>query len=768
MVRFFRYTGEADSKGLILPKPCVQCVTPVLVMEFLRIAFVILGLPCRQELNENNIKFKIKFFSHWAFECIVPRQTSFQDLYDLWDQAGSILGEHIPIRLICGGKQMCDRQAEIRHFARPDDTGSLRVTVHSVLGLRGGGPSSDANQGTKARNALATFLLTQGMDLGEVAPFADKVVKAAGPQAVITIMDPKQVAKKWDGLVKLTKSMNISIPDAATKFLQRSERVKQTVRKHVQPSDDLINLDGVVFQPGFFLNADGSKCIQVYDVKPKSTGVILLGHAQAEPWLMQQSHITADEFAIGVVGHCQGSKQSACQRLQMPGFDSQKRPLILSICLHNIGQKKVSTKHAECSKIPVHDSSVLCFTVYRDECTPEDWENMIKHPVKHVLNAIDAQPEQMPLLAPPWGRVYQRQHKQASPSEAESFQFHARVRQDLVLQFLRLSGTHGTYISAKTEDRVLSKEFQVIWLHLSHMQLQVSATSMPKCLGIVRTMRRDGKISKGLRFATADYREAFGQLRPGDTPPPDVKPNHLFKIYPTPLGASIDSVQKFLDAQAWGARPLRSLSSTAWLCVCDTPFDAVFASWNEHSILVKWVEQSQSSKQLVLAGQLPKISSGSGFNPSVDGFQTDDPWATWNQKQGRVTSSPQLPAQVVRNLDAPIEDRFKKHESAMTEMQSQIKNLQATVKTQAVEVDAGQKKLQADVQQLRSDCKTQFDTMASQFQSTLETALKNQQGDMSKQFSELKIMLQRQGKKRPKGPTAAANDGNKSDEDMSS
>eukprot|EP00438_Fugacium_kawagutii_P022539 Skav206049 [mRNA] locus=scaffold587:256686:257600:- [translate_table: standard] len=300
------------------------------------------------------------------------------------------------------------------------------------------------------------------------------------------------------------------------------------------------------------------------------------------------------------------------------------------------------------------------------------------------------------------------------------------------------------------------------------MQLQVSATSMPKCLGIVRTTRRDGRVSKGLRFAQDDYRDAFSELRPDDNPPPDVKPNFLFKIYPTPLGATVESVQKFLDLQQWGARPLRSLSSTAWLCACDTQFDAVFASWNNHSILVKWIEQSQSSRQLVLAGQLPTVTKSESKPSTGDSLQDDDPWAAYKeqqQQQGRHVKDAVIPAPVLRQLDAPIESRFKKHETTMSEMQTQIKCLQEVVKTQGCAMESSHQKLQSDFGQLRADCKTQFDTMTAAFQSSLENALKTQQGTMTKQFADLKQMISRSGSGKKRNQAAKAEEP-QGDEDM--
>lgn len=763
VIRFFSYTGEPDTRGLIMPKPLVPCASSFLIREFLRVAFVILGLPIVAHDSDNAMHFRFKFFGDFAFEGFIERRTVLQDFFDLWDQAGSILGDHIPIRLICLGKQV-DREAEIRHYSRPSSSGHSKVTLHTVLGLRGGGPPNDSTQFAKARNELATFLLTQGVDLNEVAPFSEKLLKAVGHQAVSTIMEPRQVAKKWDGLIKLSKSVNLQLPDVVNKQLRRNERVKQNIRKLTSPVDHQVNLEGVTFQKGFFLNADGSACHQVFEVKPKSSGVILLSQEQAEPWLSQPGNLTLDEFGVAVVGVCKGSKHSKCASVQMPGFDAQNRPLILAICLHNLGKKMVTTQHSQSQEIPVHDSAVLCFTVYRDECTSEEWESLIQHPVKHVLHAIDATPDSLPLLAPPWGRVFQKQNKKTDPSTAESFQFHARVKKDIVSAFLRLSGTHGTYISVKTEDRVLSKDYQIVWLQLSHMQLQVSATSMQQALGIVRTMRKEGKISKGIRFLASDYRDAFQTLRPGDALPPDVKANHVFKLYPTPLGATFESVQKFLESQGWGARPLRSLSSTAWLCVCDQPFKDIFASWNGQSVLVRWVEQSRGSHQLVLAGHLPKLQQGDGKQSGVDFLQKDDPWLAYKMTQGKPMTSTQLPAPVARQLDAPIEDRFKEHDTALTDMRTQLKSLQETVKTQAIAVEEGQKQTQKEFQQLRHDCKTQFDSITSSFQTTLENALRTQQGNISKQFTDLKQIMARQGKKRSKGSTQ--NDAEKSDEDM--
>ena len=161
-------------------------------------------------------------------------------------------------------------------------------------------------------------------------------------------------------------------------------------------------------------------------------------------------------------------------------------PLVLAGCLHNLGHKKVSTSRVD-SNILTPDSAVVSFTVCKDELNPEKWEEVIKAPVKATLSICGAE---INLLAPPWGRVFQRLKTKVPAEEATSLQFHVRISKDDLIKVLQLSGTKGIYTTAKSEDRKVSDDYQIAWLpQMSLVDLQVTAASYSYHRGIIRSMK---------------------------------------------------------------------------------------------------------------------------------------------------------------------------------------------------------------------------------------------------------------------------------------
>jgi hypothetical protein len=97
---------------------------------------------------------------------------------------------------------------------------------------------------------------------------------------------------------------------------------------------------------------------------------------------------------------------------------------------------------------------VVSFTVCKDELNPEKWEEVIKAPVKATLSICGAE---INLLAPPWGRVFQRLKTKVPAEEATSLQFHVRISKDDLIKVLQLSGTKGIYTTAaKSEKSVMT------------------------------------------------------------------------------------------------------------------------------------------------------------------------------------------------------------------------------------------------------------------------------------------------------------------------
>ena len=310
-----------------------------------------------------------------------------------------------------------------------------------MLGLRGGGGPSSADHAAlvKQKNALAAFFLTQGGDLKDVGPFVDKICKGSSPATVEAILKPKSPKEKLEAISRLAKMLNI--PSTSVVAQEGRDKIRDRVKLPAQDLVASLDLASITVKDGFFLNEDGSSCPQRLDVVPQSSGVCLLDAYRSAPWLAHSSALSQDELAVVALGRCECPLHSDGKRIKFPAFCPQGEPLVLAGCLHNLGYKKVTTTKVD-TNILTPDLAVVSFTICKDEIPLEKWDEIVKSPVKTVLGLCGGE---LTLLAPPWGRVFQRLKTKVPAEEATSLQFHARISKDYLTKVLQMSGTKAVY-----------------------------------------------------------------------------------------------------------------------------------------------------------------------------------------------------------------------------------------------------------------------------------------------------------------------------------
>eukprot|EP00435_Cladocopium_sp_Y103_P051465 s2317_g16.t1 len=772
-IQFQEFTNPVRARIVFIPTPNLDSISQKLLYTFLKSAFVIMRLPRGVHETDDTVFTKIKVWGYTAFVGWLPKTLLVEALLEPWEFANSILGIPPPMRAV-GFSCTLNPDYRIWDYAKRDSQNKLCLTVHYVAGLRGGGPSKPLAQDvTKAKNALATFFLGQGADIQDVAPFADKLVAATSPSTIESLLQPKAVKAKWEGISKISKALNLSIPDVAAAPVSQRTKVHERIRKPARDFTQALNLDGIKVKEGFFRNEDNSFCVQRSDVVPKESGFCLMSFAQATPWLAQTTELSEDELAVVALGTCECSQSSKGQRIQIPAYSAEGEPLVLSGCLHDLGKKHVKTSKVE-TNILTPDSAVVSCTVCRDEIPDEKWREITAAPVKTVLDLCC---EGLQLLAPPWGRVYQKHRVKAPPSEATSLQFHARVSKDDLTKVLQSSGAKAVYTAAKNELKQLSSDFQVVWLpHMNLVNLRVT------CL--VRSMRSEDKIARGIRFRREDFKTAFSELRPQDSVPSDIPPKHLFKISPVPVGASAENVQTWLDSLSWKARPMRLLASNVWLCAASEVYESQFEMWDALPILIKWIQSRVPGDKVVIAGNTSRIAPAKHVQvPSNSAMQFEDPWAFWNPKSraaALTSASAPVPLAAARKPEAPIEDRFSKQSAdfetfkdqqlqAIKELKdssakevSQIRKDMSTLKeaitSQGKAFDKQNVINAKEFGAIREEAKEQFKVLAATLQESMKTSLSKQDHAMTSQFQELKTLLQNRENPPKKPRQEAEND----------
>lgn len=752
-VQFVESYSPVVTRLVIFPRPALEVVSTKIIQSFLHVGFFFAALPTPSPSTSSSVITRIKVWGVVVYHERLPFDCKVHHIVDAWDLACDMVSVPIPITVICRGRRL-NPDFPLGEYVRQNEDGNYVANLHLAVSLRGGGNQKDF--AIMQKNALATFLLSEGGDLSEIATFTDSVIKGAGPQAVAAVLSLKSKSAKWDGVKKLGDTLQLTWPNFIKKKLDRKVAVDNKFRKDAASLWEDLHLPDIKIKDSFFLNEDDSACPQITTMMPSTTGVCLLKASEAEEWLKKTGTFSQDELAIIVIGPCPCTEPSKCHRLQFPAFDATSQPIVMTGCMHNVGRKHVKVGLTNDAKIKIDDTVVVSWTIYRDE-VGETWESIQQAPVKTTIElALGNQPE-VSFIGPPWGRSFQKDKKKCSPNEATSLQFHSRINQDALTKILRISGMHGIYTTQKTEHKQISNAYQIVWVQLSSVDLIVTASTFPNHCGIVRNSKYDGKLSKGIRFLKGDFEEAFKQLKPGIDVPSLITPNYTYKITPVPLGATFDHIQKWLDLQKWKAKPVRSLSNQVWIVAADAPIEAQFAQWNGETLLVKPILPKRDRQPVIVAGAIPKPKvhdANLGKMPLKE-----DPWERYralNPTSHGSTPAPSIISQPVqRKIEGPIETKFEQQQleiqtlkdsaKEMQVLKQDITEIQKALQVQSKNHDALRQDVTVERQKIRHETKEQMKTLSDTFQESLAQSLAQQDRQLMRQFDDLKELLQRPG-----------------------
>jgi hypothetical protein len=765
---FLKIYDPIKAEIILFRKPLATAVSAEFVRAMLRSSLVRIGMPRPVMASASSVLTKIKLWGTVVFHDHLDRNTQMQDFVDIWEQASTIVCDMVPIRLV-GSAGYINPDYPLRHYTKCNEQEQTVATFSFMVGLHGGGymdktPSNAQEYTVQQRNALATFLISQGADIQGCVKFIEGVIHGAGPGAVASILGQKQPARRWDGLIQLASAMQIEVPDIITRVSRTKNKVQNRILQQTRQLPLDIPVEALVLQPGFLFNGDGTDCCQIQKLMPNTTGVVLMSEELALPWLQGRATISQDELAILVIGSKGICDEFEGQKLQIP-VKHNDDPLIIQATLFNLGAKEASTPQTDFEPIPATDSHVVSITAFSDEIHPETWSMILQSPVKIIMKKLLPDQQDFSFLSSPWGRSYQRAGKKVDAKNATSIQFHARVAKTDLRTLLRASGTSGIYTTPKSEDRQILADYQVVWMQQTDVELAVSLSRCDNHYGVVRSQKGEGK-NRGIRFAKMDYAAAFAVLKPDSPAPSLVVPNFLFKVAPTPLGTTHEQIQVWITVQGWDAKPIRALSSTVWLCGAETKFEDIFVQWNDSPVLIRWITQKKGKEPIILAGQLQKETATKATKGQevdhVGGGLKEDPWKSWIENKGgsglphagnyNKTSTPAVVTQPPRRLEAPIEDRFNQHQTAIQELRekndkdtealrSDIAKLEKTITAQQQQVQLNMEMTNAEFRAVRTETQNHLQTLSTTFQDSLQKALQQHDHQMYNQFNELKQLM---------------------------
>ena len=736
------------------------------VIAFLQTRLMISWIPqCIPLCNEGNV-VHVKLWNKWIWKGKLANHVTLDSIIKPWRLSTTFLGESSELRIVIKGKSV---SPDLAVGQVVDGGNDLKIFL--VLSLHGGGNKDDAN--VKCRSDLAVVLLQHGADVHQTSAFVDTAVRSAGIQAISQIIKMASADAKIDALRKLSKSLHIQWPDSIRSDEKRNAKVQNKLRQKGVKAIPNITADQFSLITDGFENEDGSKPALRNNIVPGASGIVLMDPSIAKHWIQDQKIISSDEQALLVLGHdCPSDNHRCCKKVQVAAIASNHRPVVLAACLHNLGQKKITYGMKEPGQVVTQDTVTLAFTVFRDEFNHVDWATFVNQPVKFVMQTLCSPDDAF--VSPPWGRSWFAAGVKSKPHEASSLQFHARIERSKTENLLKLSGTGGVYITPKTIENVADPDFSIVWLDEPVVDLLKLLGEVPHHMGLVRVGRGQGehvRYTRGIRCKRSDFTTVFSQLRPQDDVPSIKAVRFLYKVQPTPVGATAETVSEWMGKMNWDGRPIKALGDHAWLIGSEAVQNQQFLLWSSKSVLIKPVQSRHKQVQsAIVAGFVPKEDVMRESQQDVDILQTNDPWSKWkpNVNGDSKHSSSGLNSQSTgpRQVEAPIENRFKKQEEQLSSLEKAVKDLQTNASKQDQAMVKFESHMSSEITSIRAEVANQFDQMTSTFDSSLEKALLRQQNQVNAGFAELKSLILNRPTPQKKAKTAPPKNGEELEGEM--
>ena len=771
-LQFVEFSPPTRVRLLIMPIPGRRHATVTLAGGFIHSALTIMAMPIPETMSSRRVHVKIKIWNVWAYDAWLDENMICQVLLHSWETTAVFLGAQLRLRMVVKGKKI-NPDFALKRYATEDAYGERILKIFLVLELHGGGPSTQATseQTTKAKNAVASLLLDHGCDLQTVSTFTHKLVHSVGPMSIDHIMKQKDLSTKVHAIQTMADALNLKFPDVTLANQQRDKQTQKKITKKMPVADVYLNPADFQVKSGFLLNEDDTPAVQKESIRGSSTGFVLLDPEAARPWITSSGNLSSDELAVIVVGRCPHEDTQRCDRIGLPVFNKMNQPMILDCCLHQLGAKKLKTSSLKQCDIDICDTSVLAFTIFKDEVETKTWSNMTKSPFRTIFDILATLDMHIQLPTPPWGRSWRNSKGPSSPEQAESFQCHARIETKKRNDLLRISGQTGLYVTPKDGNKQVDSDFGIIWMDMPLEQLRVLASTYPKGLGLIKVVKnKSSKISRGIRVSSNDFSDAFKHFKPTHDIPDMINVTVVAKLSPIPVGAGMEDVKKWLKLIGWKAKPIRPLRQDAWLLGFEGKIEDQFVKWGETTMLLTWLpDRKETHKSHIIAGEAVKSQAGTNQDNQDVPF---DPWMAYINKQksgkeqpptGGKSGDSMIPQ---RSVDGPTETRFRKHEEQIDELKLSMQKMSQQLEQHQDEQQQMQVQVTSEFQAVRHEIAKSVEESTKKFEQTLEHSLRRQDGQLQAAFSELKAIIQ--SSPRPEKKAKVVKPPNNGEEEMDS
>ena len=672
--------------------------------------------------GDGSVPVKLKFNAFLCWEGAVPPGLAVSDFVEIVSVLLHCL-DMGRVNWLLGGRALLADQ----NFAALRQVGDfvrLRLVTAMPLRLVGGGGKVDTWREVKA--LLGRELITQGWAVRGLDTVTTEWVRRIGQNKLFALLRRDLDAKaRWTQLCSLAKEHNVkTTPDEsnrsnAASTIQRALRKK----KFVMPPADTFTL-----QKGFFVDNAGTPLAVLQSVDLHNSGVCLCDWVTAEQWLSKPLPIVGDELGILTLIRDDATLDTSMAKLvDFPAVDQQQRQVILKGHLWQLGEKDVKVS-AHGGTISVPDTTVLAVTIWRDECSEEQWTDASKSLVRSAFKLLPDLDNKH--VVEVWGRCFRDDKKRVPPEQALSGQFHIRLVTTAVDGLLKAS-KGPVYVTPKDARFMAHPGWSLLWFG-DRMEAEIALTKVSVHAGLARAR---GRFALRVVSSTAD--QAIKELKIPAGQSQVLPVSKMFKIQPIPVGAQPADIVEWARALSWPVKVIKMLGRDTALIGTNADPPHPHLLMNGTPIMLKAVQQKapDAKTTAIVAGPRTFVAApkAGALDLKADPWGKYDPWASaafgTGAASARSTSTASTggpgPAQV-RQVDAPTATKFQAIEARLAQFETSVTQIKDDQKILAQNLDATTavtQKLDGKVSQMQQQLQASVETAIGRAMSSQTKAL---------------------------------------------
>lgn len=613
-------------------------------------------------------------------------------------------------------------------------------------------------------------LSKHGIPPGAVEDRAKAAIKALGSEQLIAALGHRQPWRQLKLLGNNSKFQFVLPSELASaveanKGKPVSSKGKGKGKTKMMPQ--VVDLDPSKLQvlEGTFKSHDRVlPQLMMKQIGPLSSGIILMSHQDAEPYLKAGAQVSQEPLALIVLsnGHDvrttlpHGPVTVPCR------CTVNNEPVLADAVIVQVGQGLVEKSNGNTVlAVDTPDVVTLKVLVYKDELQIS-WDEFCQSPIKCLVSLLpmlkrcstaDCQcpcwhnSEKLPIRDPildVWRRQFLRQgFKPCPPDQAEFFSVCLRIPQCLLETLLGASGTAGAYCEPRTADgKEILPEYTVVWApRHSHQEIQHLMQTNPAVTGLARLGDR-----RGLRVKTALAKGIHQLVRPDAIYLPS-GPKCQFSAGPFPYGADRLAVGKILAQAGWECRPLQPSTpcpgrGVMWLVQSTVDPEQSIVSTTNGDIMISKIKHEPASVAVshTTVGSVATLAlceKQAGTKIEADPWASNDPWRQYQPSQPAI-SGPQeglqqiedrIQSAVLAKIHSPMErddlpDRVNALEGQVQQLLGKQQGLELQFHEHSAQhsqqINALQGQVTAQGQQLHGHLESQNQTMQLLFEQQMQ------------------------------------------------